>query len=306
MPKPAQTLIRVPELVSLHDCCFLMDIALPLFAYCKDVLEEAINTAPKGRILVILNDLAREANDCLLVIHHLHLDHLLITFTDMRKLNEIPGLGNTYAGKFQHVLVFASEPEAASVALALGLLTGLESTKARYTIGVFGKAAPIQEPADRTVHRVTLCYKDKFLMEELLDTLADFNRQNFDARLLVTSIDSAGSNDSELTLVSTGSPTQTVSIDVAWRKTKRLRFKDEAECVTMVPKPARNHILWLHCDRDYRLCLDDQCDHDMLKRCHLTREINALLEKRSTLQRVFYTNRPASHVKINAFIFAGN
>lgn len=305
VPQPTHTLMKIPELVSLHDCCFLLDIALPFFSYCKDVLLDAVNTAPHGRILVILNDSAREANDCLLVIHHLRLDHSLITFTDMRKLQEVPGLAATYAHKFNHVLVFALGDAPVMAALALGISTGLESTKSRYTVGLFANGEVVQPPADRAVNTVRLSYKDRFLMEELLETLADFNRQNCEPQ---TSCDLIGSNDLESTHISASSESShsVASTDTLWlsRKSKRLRFKDEAE-IMMVPKPARNRILWLRCDRDYRLCLDDQCDHNTLRRCQSTSEINVLLQEKCGLRRVFYTNRPASHVKINAFIFAG-
>lgn len=309
---PQNQLIRIPEGVSVHDCCFLFDIALPFYAYCKDVLCPLLQKVPDCRILVVLNDSATEANDCLLVIHHLHLDHLLITFTDMAKLNAVPLLLATYANKFHHVLVFAAGQGPVTAALALGLATGLESTKLRHTIALFGDAVGqvYAEPPDRTVHRVHLSYKDKFLMEELLQTLADLNRTTDGPRpviLYMQSLDLADTVTYNLALSNGDECGETIADNELWStslaKKKKLRFKGEAEVVTMGHSISKNHISWLHCDRDFRLCLDDHCDHDTLRRCHSTGDINAMLQDKSKLQRVFYTNRPASHVKINAFIF---
>lgn len=309
VPLPQHSLIRIPNGVSLHDCCFLYDIAVPFYSYCRDVLCSLLEKTPDCRILVILGDSTREANDCLLVIHHLRLDHLLITFTDMKKLNEIPGLLSTYANKFHHVLVFAAGQGPVTAALALGLATGLESTKARHTIALFGDHVGriYSEPPDRTVHRVNLSYKDKFLMEELLQALSDLNSiKDDDTHPTITYMQSLDSEDTVTNHSTLSEQLESNELYMEWStslaKKKKLRFKGEAEVVTTT-SPSRGHISWLHCDRDFRLCLDDHCDHDTLKRCHSTNVINKLLQDRCTLQRVFYTNRPASHVKINAFIF---
>lgn len=307
---PLNSLVRVPRDVSLHDCCFLYDIALPMYAYCRDVLCGLLEQVPESRILVILSDSSREANDCLLVIHHLQLDHFLITFTDMKKLTEQPGLPTTYANKFHHVLLFSPGEDAITAALALGIATGLESTKSRHTIALFGDHVGHidSELPDRTVYKVNLSYKDKYLMEELLHALAELNRTK-DADPYPTT-----SYMQSINSVETGTTHSTLSENIAdmseqfsdWNtsqaKKKKLRFKGDTEVVTSKP-PNRHHISWLHCDQDFRLCLDDHCDHDTLKRCHSTTVINKLLLKRTTLRRVFYTNRPASHVKMNAFIF---
>lgn len=312
VPLPEHTLVKIPEGVSVHDCCFLFDIALPFYAYCRDVMCPLLAKVPESRILVVLNDSSTEANDCLLVIHHLRLDHLLITFTDMAKLNSVPSLLATYANKFHHVLVFASGQGPVTAALALGLATGLEATKSRHTIALFGDVGQVYaEPPDRTVHRVHLSYKDKFLMEELLNTLADLNRSTDGPRpviLYMQSLDLADTVTYHLTLSEHGEEcSETIADSEAWStslaKKKKLRFKGEAEVVTTGQTTSRNHISWLHCDRDFRLCLDDHCDHATLNRCHSTNAINTMLHEKCQLQRVFYTNRPASHVKINAFIF---
>lgn len=308
VPDPIHSIVKIPRLVSLHDCCFLFDIALPFYSYCRDVLCPNLERDPHSRILIILNDLTKEANDCLLVIHHLRLDLLLITFTDMKKLGEVPGLRDTYANKFHHVLVFALGQGPINAALELGLATGLELTKSRHTIALFGdEVGPLSiPPPDRTVHNVSLSYKDKLLMEELLNTLADFNKNRGDGATQIGETDSADSLET--------STNHSLLLDLipspeAWStslaKKKKIRFKEESESSGRALEAGsglKSHISWLHCDRDYRLCVDDHCDHDTQKRCHSTSALNGMLYP-CQLRRVFYTNRPASHVKINAFIF---
>lgn len=206
VPKPS-LLVRVPRVVSLHDSCFLFDVALPFCLYSVDVLVPAMKVN-SGRVLVILEDSAREANDCLLVMRHLGLNHALFTLTDMASAKR------TYAKKFSHVLVFARGPEAIELALRLGVSPGLELTKSRYTIGVFsGWECP--EPADRTVYRHQPMYKDKFLYEQLLETLASFH---YEPVPLLSSLGSVTSDELAAT-----------------QHSHKLRS------------------LWLHCDKDLTL-----------------------------------------------------
>lgn len=310
VPLPAHSIVKIPSSVSLHDCCFLFDIALPFYAYCRDFLCSILELAPDCRILVILNDSAQEANDCLLVIHHLRLDHLLITFTDMNKLKNIPSLLAAYANKFHHVLVFASGQGPITTAMALGIPNRLKSAKFSNTIALFGDHVGYvhTKPPNRTIYKVKLSYKDKFLMEELLNTLAYFNKNKNDDS--VTPITYMQSEDSAETIVNqcmlsehTEEESEKTEPCSPSQAKKKLWFEEEIEAATTSTGKKGSHISWLHCDRDFRLCLDDHCAHDTLKRCHSTSEINTLLHEKYKIQRVFYTNRPASHVKINAFIF---
>lgn len=307
VPLPAHLLVKIPERVSVHDACFLFDVALQFHAYCHDVLVPLLALVPQGRILVLLNDVEKEANDCLVVIHLLLLDHLLFTFTDMARLTENPLLRDSYANKFTHVLVFPSLPAAFQTAVLCGVSTGLELTSARHTIALFAPEAPLASaPSDRTVHRVRLSYKDKFLFEKLLGCLADLNsgRATTTHKASLISMNTINSANTVLTnylnlseSVSEGSTDSSSGS----AKRKRIRFRETPDVVSA--PSARKHILWLHCDRDYRLCLDDNCEHDSGSRCHLTDNINEMIADGCQLKRVFYTHRPATHVKLNAFIF---
>lgn len=289
VPRPQQLLLKIPSQVSLHDTCFLLDIALPLYSFCKDHLLRMLSREPLARVLVILNDSAREANDCLLVINHLDLEHLLITFVDMNKLRMNP---KGYAKDYHHVLVFAPGPEAIEAAFALSINTKLESTKLRYSIALFGENADFKLtrlPEDKTVYRVKLSYKDRFLMEELLATLLTFSGAERKTKPLRSmSLGTLSSSESEQ-----------ASDEIT---KKRLRFKKEAEIV--VPRSSKTHISWLHCDDDFKLCTEEENEYSPMK-CHLTSEINRLIKANCQTRRVFYTNRPVGQTKMNAFIFAG-
>lgn len=305
VPRPHLSLIKIPPLVSVHDCCFLLDIALPFYSFCKDNLLRMLQQDPQARVLVILNDSAREANDCLLVINHLDLEHLFVTFVDMDKLRKNPSLvSGVYANEFHHVLVFAPGSDAVEAALAVSVHTKLASTKLRYSIALFGANADLKLdaskiPEDKTVYRVKLSYKDKFLMEELIDTLAGFNASTSTKKPLRSmSMGTLSSSDSipSSELISTSENEEVTK--------KKLRFKKETEVVAP-PKLSRTHISWLYCDDDYKLCTgeDGGC---LPSRCQSTSDINRLLRRKVQTRRVFYTHRPSCHVKKNVFIFASD
>lgn len=78
---PMQQLLAVAALVSLHDCLFLFDVALPFFVLCQDVLSGS-----DSNVLVVLHDAHKKRNDCLLVLRCLGLGAEKFTFTNMDAL----------------------------------------------------------------------------------------------------------------------------------------------------------------------------------------------------------------------------
>lgn len=298
--QPVHSLIRVPSTVSLHDCCFLMDKALPFFVFCKEVLLHAIAREPSASILIVLPDSNLYANDCLLVIQHLKMESLSITFTDPIKMKSSESLARSYKNKFNHVCVFAQGLDAIKFAFELSISTGLESAKALHTVGLFGDNCNVKLPyfQDKTIHRVRLSYKDKFLMEELLQALNNYNRsdsQDFGSPARSESISSHES--CQETPAESGATADPVAA-------KKLRFKKEPQVAPPLRQSTKRNILWLHCDSDYRLCLDEaEIEPENASKCQTTNDLNRILRSNDKPARVFYTNKSTSHEKLNAFIF---
>lgn len=281
---PEHILVEIPLVVSLHDVCFLEQVAVPFYAYCVDVLASAIDLVPAARILVILQDAEREANDCLLVRHHLGYEHVRMTFTDTRSLEANPELRASYQGRFEHVLVFASEAEAVQIAVELGAPASQEDDVR--TLALFSGAAAAPELNDRAVHYVHPSYKDKFLLEGLLATLATFNHGG-----RTPLVGSRDSNASEQNLRASTHQTQMERYAIDLRKLA----PGEAPLV-----PRKGHVSWLYCDMDLRLCTDDVCC--LSPHCQLTASVNDMVYSNCGLRRVFYTNRLTCSSKINALV----
>lgn len=176
---PQHSLVKISSHVSVHDCCFLVDIALPFYSFCQDTLCEKMATSPASRVLLLLNDASKEANDCLLVMHHLNLDHLRFTLSDVAALQQSRELIDRYSNQFSHVLVFSRLPRAFALGLQCAISTGLASSRSCHTLTVFTDLAlPAmchQENPDKCILRVQLSYKDKYLFERLLKFVGDLN-----------------------------------------------------------------------------------------------------------------------------------
>ncbi|KAM9892718.1 hypothetical protein OXX79_009835 [Metschnikowia pulcherrima] len=325
VPSPAHSLVKVPESVSVHDCCFLFDVALPFLSYCIDVMfaGSGVNSQkssdPPNRILIILNDVKKEANDCLLVIRHLQLDHSIFTFTDPLLLAK-PQTKERFRDKFQHVLVFTPDKE--NLESATQFAARNDSKKS--SIGTFRDIGPeITCPNHCMIHKINLSYKDKFLMEDLLMTLAALNggtrspvsptqqeiaieheksvQKKKDAVPVSESPTSDMSKSSITEIRSSNSSTTRSSSQSTEIKNNEDQNSDEisSDSSTSAPK----HTSWLHCEKDFRLCSDDNCVHDVTSLCHQTATINEMIRSGCSWKRVFYTHRSACHVKLNAFIF---
>lgn len=188
---PTDSLIKIPDNVSLHDSCFLMEIMLPFYSFLKDNFgkNNLENISIDGRILVILNNVSKEINDILIVLKHFKIDQKLFWFIDEFKIKEIIHSNSheeksIYTSKFNHVLVFKISDENLSFAMNGLISTGLESTKLRYTLNLFDQYNPefLQRHknldryhADKTIHHFKLSYKDKLNTWELLQIISNLN-----------------------------------------------------------------------------------------------------------------------------------
>ncbi|KAM9904725.1 hypothetical protein OXX79_002573 [Metschnikowia pulcherrima] len=329
VPSPAHSLVKVPESVSGHDCCFLFDVALPFLSYCVDVMfagpganSQSLPDSP-GRVLIMLNDVKKEANDCLLVIRHLQLDHSIFTFTDPKLLAK-PQTKERFRDKFRHVLVFTSDKEILESAVQFAARNVSKDVAKKSTIGIFRNISPeITCPNYCMFHKIDLSYKDRFLMEDLLMTLAALNggtrspvsptqqeitiqhgksaSKKKNGNSASTSPTSDMSKSSITEIRSSNSSTTRSSSQSTENKNDEDQQSDEISSNSSTSAP--KHTSWLHCDKDFRLCSDDNCVHDVTSLCHQTATINEMIRSGCSWKRVFYTHRSACHVKLNAFIF---
>lgn len=318
IPHPLQQLIPVPELVSLHDCCFLLDVATPFLAYCKDILSALPDFASK--VLIILNDVNKEANDCLLVIQHLLLNQHYFTFTDMQTLFKHPEIKASYTGQFRHIFVLAVGQQAFEAGLTFQD-TSADSAESPSTISIMASqsAEKLLIPDSIEVKKICISYKDRFLLETLLETISDMNKATIDrlskrsAWCLNSSINSAGGYFDELTdslflenvvLLSNLSSPREVKSESKHGSPKFSIHTTSEESIVGRKGQNKKVVRWLLCDYSFSLGLDDLCDQDYESRCMLTKAINRLRAEGFAPKRVFFTNTQRNNASLNAFIFS--
>lgn len=315
---PTEALVKIPDNVSLHDCCFLSEVMLPLYSVIKDTLLHLHHVEDKTRVLVVLNDVTKEINDVLIVLKNFHIDQKHYWFIDPTKIAQLLPLERAnYKSKFHHVLLFACSDQAVTFGMASSISTGLESTRLRYNIFLFNQYDPESQAknkylqsnhTDKTIHHFKLTFADRQNALELLNILSELNRIDLPLppgqRPSVTSIESASTFSNTL-VTSASTSTTNVSAKThnsAGRKPpKALRFRDDESIIDDQKK--QSYYSWLHFDKDFDLCNDyDLSDDDEDDRTHTVRDINAnLVDPRYS--RVCYANKANKPVKINAFIF---
>lgn len=316
VPHPLQQLIPVPELVSLHDCCFLLDVATPFLAYCKEILCAMPEFASK--VLVILNDVSKEANDCLLVIRHLLLDEQFFTFTDVQTLLTHPEVKLSYTNRFRHVFVLAAGQQAFETGLAFQHAS-IDSVDMQPTISIVASqsAEELTIPHSIEIRKIVISYKDKFLLETLLETISDMNYATINrlSKRLTwgsnSSIGTAGHIDEfgdslfleNIVLLSNlSSPMEGRSES----KPGSPKFSMHTTSDDSIGKRGQSKkvVRWLLCDYSFLLGLDDLCEQDYESRCMLTNAINRLRAEGFASKRVFFTNTQSNNASLNAFIFS--
>lgn len=196
--KPLESLIEIPENISLHDCCFALEIMLPFYSFLKDNFVNASYSSMKieGRSLVILNDVSKEINDILIVLKLLNIDQKSFWFIDPKKIKKLQQ-GNSsesefdYNSKFSHVFLFNTQSTSVLFGLGAMISAGLESTKSRYNLVFFDQYDPNciakyrdlnEDHSDKAIHHQRLSYKDKLSLIELMQFIADLNSKNKNER----------------------------------------------------------------------------------------------------------------------------
>ncbi|CAK7897137.1 hypothetical protein CAAN1_27S00474 [[Candida] anglica] len=190
---PRSSLIRVGNAISLHDCCFLMDLALPLFSYFRDIFDgyggNGAVPSSSSKLLIVLNDTEKEANDILVVLKHFQVTPSRVKIVDSALLSKLTESDKrvAYKSKFNHAFVFNVSDAAVELA-TLSVSTGLQSTRSRYSVVLFDQYNPHsllknkdldKQFPDFTVQHFRMSYKDRLNAEEIIDVIS---QMNIDAR----------------------------------------------------------------------------------------------------------------------------
>ncbi|WPK22990.1 hypothetical protein PUMCH_000213 [Australozyma saopauloensis] len=312
IPHPSKLLLLVPDQVSLRDCCFLLDVAVPFMSYCKDHLCQGANLM--GRTLVILNDVKKESNDCLLVIRHLLLNDQQFTFTDVATLRESPSLQDTYQKRFNDVFIIAAGQQALDFAVSFRApnMNFNETNEPQITL-LSTQSHDLTIPHFINVAQLSLSFKDRFLMEELLLSIAEMNlltKSQLPKRFTWSLGSSLDSYRAEV------QPSSFFDEDSSFFENLLLfsgRIDTESSIINLSLASDSNNLdkgrsrkllRWFQCDYCLNLGPDDQCDHALECTCLLTKTINRLLAEQTHIRRVFLTITQRSNRSVNALIFS--
>lgn len=312
VPHPLKQLIPIPELVSLHDCCFLLDVATPFLVYCKEILCAMPDFSSK--VIVILNDVSKEVNDCLLILRHLLLDEHLFSFTDMQIISAHPEIMKSYTSQFSHIFVFAAGQQA----FETGLIIRDACADSRVTISIMAQSSEhLEVPDSIQVQKVSISFKDKFLLETLLETISEMNNVTGNSLAKRYTWCSNSSIGTEENTHEYGGDLILDDIDIVPHLSLPMEALSESKLGC--PKfsvhstsdnsftnksPSKKVIRWLQCDYSFLLGLDDLCEQDLENPCILTRAINRLRAEGFGPKRVFFTNTQSNNAILNAFVFS--
>lgn len=310
VPAPLKLLIVVPKLISLHDCCLLLEVAVPFLAYCKDFLCKL--SPPFGNVMVILNDFKSEINDCLLVLRHLVLNEKFFTFTDISILTTTTLSRQSYQNQFRHVLLFDTSQQALDVSISL---KNFSFEPISFSITIFQKIDQMlpKIPPRTNISYIKLTYKDIYLMRSLLETLEDMNGQVSDAftepfswspdLTTITSFqgwDEKNTSKSHEYTIPPASPEEyrgDGDFEIGQPNNSEDRENIRGENNKMRPR-------WLKSDYTFHLRPNDSCEHEEDCRCVLADIINQLKSRSFLAQRVHLKNHPAKKTILNAFVFS--
>ncbi|KAK6457653.1 uncharacterized protein RJT20DRAFT_114696 [Scheffersomyces xylosifermentans] len=335
---PDKTLLKIPDNVSSHDSCFLLETMLPFYSFVKSKFSVPSSNSQStsinipGKILVVLNDISKEVNDVLIVLKHFQVDQSTVSFLDPMKISKLSQKElEKYRQQFNQIFLFDYSDDMIKFANYCSSSPGLESTKNRYNIVLFDQNDPesllknkhlSRYYNDKSYTQFKLSYKDKLHAQELLTILSSLNsvvkttsRRSLDATAVSTtpvrrsrpSIASIDSAESTFSFSNTLRSTSTASTSPSSPETPAQSIINEP---SKEYNSAESHYSWLWYDSDIELCSScEQSDDEMADelynddtRWHSIKQMNRLIRRRE-LSRVGYTNRPHKLTTLNAFVF---
>lgn len=299
--KPGDTLIKIPDSISLHDCVFSMEILLPFYSFLKNNFYnfQTNQLSVDGRVLIILNDISKEINDILIVLKYFNIDQKNFSFIDAGKIHELMNSDFedekvSYKSIFNHIFIFSLSDLNISFGLYSIISTGLESTKSRYNLVLFDQYNPnclIKHKSlnkyhpDKLIHHYELSYQDRINLIELLSIISDLNTSSKSSPL-----DSLESTRPSVTSIETSASTFSIHSDSTSNtvlsrngsqnhhqqnsKKKQIRFREDESIIDAEPPLQKekqkhqnkhkhqNHFSWLYYDKDFDLCNDYEYSDD--------------------------------------------
>ncbi|CUM64555.1 uncharacterized protein PRCAT00002162001 [Priceomyces carsonii] len=321
---PSSNLIRIPENISIHDCCFLFDLMLPFYCFVKDHLfiQKPIDEL-EGKSLIILNDVTREINDILLAAQVLKIDQKALFILDITQINELSEEERaTYSSKFNQVFVFNTSKPSIDFAIHSSISTGLESTRSRYLIVLFDQYKYEFHRSeldlvfnDKIVLHFKMSFKDRIHAEEIMRFFSDLNcsrAQTEDPEPLshrdtsISSLDGALSVLSSCTAIlhstSVSNSSADKEEDALYERPKVLRFKDDVS-ISKATRKLPTHCSWLWYEKDFDLGNIENFNEDN-RTLHGLKDLNRLINDPKNVSRICYTNRGKKNYKINALLFS--
>lgn len=324
--QPAQSLLEIPANVSLHDCCFMMEIMLPFYIFMSTFYIKYGYDQAANHILIVLNSVKNETNDVLIVLKQLNIDRKSVTLVDPDTIELMLAKERTALHKkFEFVLCFNFADVSLDFVDHCVASVGLPSSKSRFHVAWFDQYAPVSsarfkkiELEDKTFHHVRVGYHDFIHAQTLLSMISSLNILKWSAaasnlevssenRPSITSIDSGLMSVSSQSVHLGASSTTSLSLHKnpeAFRNPKLLRFRDDDSIINS-ESDIRPHVSWLWYERDVDFCRGCEYD-DFGTYTHNLRAINShiLGGEAGHSRRICYSNKPSKPVKLNAFVLS--
>ncbi|KAI5954740.1 hypothetical protein KGF57_003763 [Candida theae] len=241
-------LIPIPTGVSLHDVCFIWDIALPFYIYSGHITNKTC---------VILNDIKREINEVLITLNHLNIDQRNITILDERTFSSKHGDTFDTVFCFNAKLIqfaeFCCQHQSQQKQYQKSA-TGLRSeSQLQRRSKILTNFPIVAKSNDKTYHYMKLAYDDRKSCVELLQVIRDLNITRVKENGPNSSSSQPRNNSTSTTLSSTSTSTSdAISL--------RQELHDDNQSLTTTLdsshdeyKYSKGHCSWFWCDDDVDL-----------------------------------------------------
>lgn len=325
--RPSQSLLEIPPNVSLHDCCFMMEIMLPFYIFMTTLFLKYGYDQSGNKIIILLNDSKTETNDVLIVLQQLNIDRKSVVIMDPSTINLLSAKEKTSLHKkFEFVLCFNFSSTSLDFIDYCIASVGLPSSKSRFHVVWFDQYAPLVAPkirkigemlSDKTFHHIRVGHKDFVLAQDLLSMLSSFNilrqsttttnLEDSDNRPSVSSLETSLTTFSNQSLHLGSSSTTSFSLqkyNEVVKNGKVLRFRDDDSIINSERESRSSHVSWLWYDKDIDFCRDCEFD-DFGTSTHNIKDVNSLMmDPDSQPKRICYFNKPSKTANLNAFVFS--